>query len=213
MSDKLTRGGLTLGEMYKMSLDLYRSGKIDNKKRRANLDVVSTKILALKNFEYNKVTKAWEDIQRRSVKFELIVKTKPISYKRRDKLSSHMFPITLILYSIEDGLNSEFRYRSGSLKKPLFAKKDSPPSQRLKLEEQNIRNGIDLHFFYFLEYILAQNKLLYGINWARKAPVKTNPKGYVYMEKHFLWAFENVIIPILRNPKAINKITGKLFKK
>jgi hypothetical protein len=212
MAGKLTRGSISIGEFYRLSKKLFDSKAVDDKDFRARVDVKSSKVVALKNFEYNKVTKAWEDTQKRSVKFEFLVSTVPTSYKRTDKLKKHYYPVTFLIYSIEDGLDSTFKYRSGSLKKPLFAKKGATPEQRNKIAEQNIRNGVDLWFFYNLEFLLSSNGLLFNVNRATRAPSKTNPKGYVYFEKHSLWVFQHVLIYILRNPQAIEKLVGKLFK-
>jgi len=212
MAGKLTRGSITLGEAIKASKDLFKSKMVDDKSKRSRVDTISCKITATKNFKYNKVTKAWEDVERRSVKFVFQVKTDPISYDKKDKIKIHTYPVTILLYSIEDGINSEFRYRSGGLKKPLFAKKGATAEQRNKIAEQNIRNGTDLHFFYHLEAVLASMNLLFGPNYATRMPKKTNPKGFIYLEKHSWACVTKLLIPILNNPQAISKITSIVYK-
>lgn len=212
MSDKLKRGGLTLGEMVRISRDLFKSEEVDDKKKRARLDVVSAKVVATKNFSYNKVTKLWEDINRRAVKFEFLVKTDPVSYQHNDGLKFHYYPVIFVLYSVEDGMNSEFRYRSGSLKKPLFAPKGATADQRKKIDIQNIRNGVDMHFFFNLEFSLRSENLLYGPCYANRAPKVTNPKKYVYLEKHSWAAVTKVLIYILNNPQAMSKIKKLVYK-
>lgn len=212
MNDKLTRGNITLAEMIRISRDLFKSEKVDDKKKRAALDVVSAKVIATKNFTYNKVTKMWDDINRRSVKFEFMVKTDPMSYSHNDGLKYHYYPVVFLLYSIEDGVNSEFRYRSGSLKKPLFAPKGATAEQRKKIEIQNIRNGVDLGFFFNLEFALRSKNLLYGQCYATRAPKVTNPKKYVYLEKHSWAAVTKVLIYILNNPQAMSKIKRLVYK-
>ena len=209
---KLTRGNISLGEFYRLSVELYKTGMVDDKKKRASLDCISAKVNVVKNFTYNKVTKLWEDINKRAIKFEFIVKTQPISYKRRDKISTHIFPVTFVLYSIEDGLDTEFKYRSGSLKKPLFAPKGSSPDKRLRIEEQNIRNGVDLHFLFFLEYELRSLNLLHGICYASRPPKETNPKKYVYLEKHGFFVCQKLLFPIMNNPQAMSKIKKLVYK-
>ena len=80
------------------------------------------------------------------------------------------------------------------------------------LEEYAIKNGTDLGFFYNLEWILRANNLLYGPCYANKAPTKTNPKGYVYFDKHTLKAID-LIHRIIQNPTAMSKIKKNYSKK
>ena len=209
---KLTRGNISLGEFYRLSLDLYKSEKVDDKKKRAKLDCISAKVNIDKNITYNKVTKLWEDINRRAVKFEFIVKTQPISYESKARIKTHIYPITFILYSIEDGLDTEFKYRSGSLKKPLFAPKGSTADKRLRIEEQNIRNGVDMWFFFHLEYALRSLNLLHGVCYANRPPKETNPKKYVYLEKHGLFVCQKLLFPIMNNPQAMSRIKKLVYK-
>lgn len=212
MSEKLTRGSITLADMIRVSRDLFKSGKVDDKQKRAKLDVVTAKVTATHNFEYNKVTKLWEDINKRSIKFEFMVKTDPISYENKSGLKYHYYPVTILLYSIEDGVNSEFRYRSGSLRKPLFAPKGSTAEKRKKIEVQNIRNGVDMWFFFNLEAVLRSMNLLYGVCYANRMPNITNPKKYVYFEKHSWACITKVLLYILNNPQAMSKIKGLVYK-
>ena len=43
-------------------------------------------------------------------------------------------------------------------------------------------------------------------------PKKTNPKGFVYFEKHSWACVTKLLIPILNNPQAISKITRIVYK-
>jgi hypothetical protein len=41
-------------------------------------------------------------------------------------------------------------------------------------------------FQFRLEYVFAEEGILFGRRWSKLPPVKTNPKKLVYMDKHFL---------------------------
>jgi hypothetical protein len=212
VAGKLKKGDISIAEVFRLSRDLFRSKKVDNKERRAKMDVTSAKVSTIKNFTFDKNVGKWKTTNKRSVKFEFIVRTKPISYKKRDRIPTHIYPVFFVLYDIEQGVRSAFRYRSGGLKKPLFAPKGCSAEKRLKIEEQNIRNGTDMHFFYSLEKVLQQYGLLYGICYANRLPRKTNPQLLPYMEKHSFWCVLKLLIPILHNPTSMSKIKNMVVK-
>jgi len=212
---RLKKGDITLLEFYILSKKMYSSGKADKnmtKKQRAKLDIVSGKITALKNFTFDKNEGKWKTTNKRSVKIEILISSKPISYEKRDRIPIHKFPVTIIMYDIELGLDSPFKYRSGSLKKPKFPPKGCSSEKRLQIEEANIRNGIDLEFFFSLEKILWAYKLLWGVCYANRFPSVKNPEMNAYFEKHSYFAVTKVLIPIFQNPEALSKIKKRIFK-
>lgn len=211
-SGRLTRGQPTIGEIYKLSLQLFNSKKVDNKAARSKLDITTARILNVSNFEYDRKDKKWKTTNKRSVKFEVLIKSKPVSYDKKDRISTHIFPLTLLMYSIEDGMDSAFKYRSGGLKKPVFVPPNADAEKRMKYTEQNIRNGTDLWFFFNLEWVLKKNNMLYGPCYANRAPSTTNPHGYIYFEKHSIFFITKILFPLLGNPTAISKLKRNVFK-
>ena len=211
MSGKLKKGDISIKELYVLSKQLY-GNKVDNKSRRARLDITSAKITNVRNFEYNKNEGKWKTIHKRSVKFEFIVRSKPTSYKKSDHVNIHKYPIIFLMNDIESGMDSSFRYRSGSEFKFISAPKGCDKVRRQKIEDQNIKNGIDVGFLMHLEAVLSAYGLLYGRNRAGRLPKITNPTLEVYFEKHSLYVLEHAIMPIMGNPTSLSKIKSKLFK-
>lgn len=212
MAGKLKKGDISLKEVYLLSKKVFKSGEVDDKKKRARLDITSAKVSNMKNFIYDKNEGIWKSTAKRSVKFEFIVRSKPISYKKTDHISTHIYPVTIVMFDIEQGMDSSFRYRSGSFKKPIFAPKGCSSEKRIKIEEQNIHNGTDLWFFFSLERVLFDFSLLHGPCHANRLPRITNPKLTPYFEKHSLYCIEKALIPILQNPMAMSKIKKMTFK-
>lgn len=214
-SSRLKKGDISLKEFYILSKKMYSSGKADkkmSKAKRAKLDIVSGKITALRNFTYDKNEGKWKTTNKRSVKIEILVSSKPISYEKRDRIPIHKFPVFFVLYDIELGLDSPFKYRSGSFKKPKFPPKGCSSEKRLQIEESNIRNGIDLEFFFSLERILYAYKILHGPCYANKFPDKANPEMNAYLEKHGLYCMEHILRHIFKNPMALSKLKKMTFK-
>ena len=213
-SPKLRKGDISLLEFYILSKKMYSSHKADknmSKKKRAKLDIVGGKITALKNFTFDKNEGKWKTTNKRSVRIEILISSKPVSYEKHDRIPVHKYPITVILYDIELGLNSPFKFRSGSLKKPIFAPKGCGSEKRLKIEETNIRNGVDFSFLIHLEKILWAYKLLFGPCYANRFPTKANPEMNVYFDKHTYFAVTKVLIPLFNNPMALSKLKKMSF--
>lgn len=212
---KLKKGDITLLEFYILSKKMYSSKKADknmSKKKRAKLDIDNGRVTLVKNFTYDKNEGMWKTTNKRSVKIEILVRSTPVSYVRHDTIPVHKFIVTFLLYDIELGLNSPFKYRSGSLRKPKFPPKGCSSEKRLQIENANIRNGIDMWFFFHLERLLSAYHLLFGPCRANKFPDKANPEMNAYFEKHGLFAYEKVLIPIFQNPEALSKIKKRIFK-
>ena len=191
----------TLLQMYELSRKLFSSGVIDNKKQRADLDIVSGKITVRNNMEYNRSKRIWEQ-SGREVKIIVEVSSKPISYEKNDTINIHRFPVTFLIKSVELGLNSPFKYRSGSEKKPLLYTKGKSSTEIANI---NITKQIDLHFFFHLMVVLKQAGILFGRDTTNgKSPTKTNPTGASYFEKHSFFVFEKVLIPFFRFQKNLS---------
>ena len=213
MSNRLTNKGYTFRDVYKFSLDYYLEK--DDKAVRAKIDVSRAKLTGRNNVTYNPKTHSWEQ-DGRDIRLRFIVITNPVSYSRPswDEGKRHRFPVTFLIHSLERGLDSSFRWRTGSLKKPKFAKSGMSKEKKQQLQEKNIKNGIQHQFFFELEYVLKMNKLLYGICHANKPPVIKNPKNKIFFDKHALFCFNRIVYPFITSKKAIyaNKIARNVLK-
>lgn len=217
----LRKGDISLQELYDLSILEYRKGIIDNKKRRERLDVKSAKVSLRTNLQYDRQTKSWQQTGR-NVKIVTIVRTKPISYEKKDSIVVHVYPVTFIINDFEKGLGSSFRFRSGGLKKWRTSKKkisegktvqekDRIRRENQRIAEWNIRQGLDGSFIFELMWVLNAYGLLYGpLTCKRVAPMKTNPHLIPAFDKHSLFCFHHVIRPLLTTQKG--SLLGKLFK-
>jgi hypothetical protein len=188
---RLKVGDISIREIKILSDHLYKK-EVDNKAKRAKIDVVEANITAVKNLIY----KDGRWVQKgREMKFEFIVKTKPKSYKKTDNIPIHKFPITFLLREFHKGFDSAFRWRTGSFKKPKFStqkisegrterEKNRIRRKNKKLQEWNILNGIQLQFFFDLERILKQWGLLYGPDWTNGPPDIRNKEKNPFFDKH-----------------------------
>jgi hypothetical protein len=205
-SNRLTKSsGYTIADVIRMSWKYYKSTDGDNKSNRAKKDIISAKCIARQNYEYNRSLGKWEQVGR-DIKIEFIVRSDPKSYKKTDKVSIHKYPVVFIIHSLELGINSTFKWRTGSLKKPIF-KNPSMTSQQIG--EKNIRNGIQLNFFYYLEFVLKTKNLLYGRCWATYPPMKTNPHNKIFFDKTAFYCAK-ILIKILQTNGGI--LRGKIYK-
>jgi len=168
---------------YKIKPKRGKNGKKlggDNKRRRAKLDVLNARIINRNNYDYNRSTKKWEQTGQK-IRIEFLIRTKPISYRKTDTINTHRFPVTFIIDDLDKGINSTFRWRTGSLKKPIIA---TAGQDSKKIANLNIKRGIQLQFFFELEFVLKQAGLLYGRCWAKRPPKITNPKRRIFFDKH-----------------------------
>jgi hypothetical protein len=205
LKNRLTKKDISLKEMLVISYDYYH--KNDNKEWRAKLDIKQAKLTRRQNFSYNKSKRQWEQTGRET-KFSFLIKSDPISYKRTDKLKYHWYPVIFILRDVSMGINSPMKWRTGSLIKPQFTKKGMTKKQREKITERNIKQGIQLQFFFELEWVLHQYNLLYGRNWATYPPRKTNSTLFPFFDKHAFYIASKILLPLLGSTKrfALNKI-------
>lgn len=210
MAQRLTEEGITIADVIKWSYQYYKSAAGDNKDQRMKIDVKHARFVAKNNYDYNHSTQQWEQVGR-DIMFEFLVMSQPTSYKRIDTLNKHYYPVTLLIHNFDKGLRSTFRWRTGSLKKPVFSKKGDNANQRKKIAHKNIKNQIQLNFFFYLEFILQQRGLLYGRSWANRPPRKTNPRGIIFFDKTALYIIKKILIPLFRN-KDFKLLIGKIYK-
>jgi len=194
-SNRLTKSsGFTIKDIIRMSHQYYKSKAGDDKAKRSNIDVLNAKITLRNNYNYNQSAKKWEQ-SGRDVRIDFICRTDPKSYKKTDNIKIHKYPITIIIHSIELGINSTFKWRTGSLKKPIFSK---PGMSSQQVAEKNIRNGIQMGFFFEQEFVLRQHNLLFGRCYANRPPIKTNPKGKIFADKHFWFILQHFLVRMLQ---------------
>jgi hypothetical protein len=201
---RLKKGDISIKEMYQLSHEAYKFREVDNKISRMILDIIGAKLTIQNNLQYNRSTKKWDQIGR-EVKLAFLIKSDPQSYVKKDTVKIHNYPIYFLLRDINMGMDSAFKWRAGSFKKPKFPSKSMSVFQKLNITNYNIRSGIQLQFFFELMQVLDMYGLLYGPNTTNKQlPRKANPKLIPFFDKHSLFITKKIVIPLLK--------TGKLKK-
>ena len=223
MNNRLTKNSITLKELFALSVFEYRT-RVDNKKDRARVDIIGGKIVARKNLQYNPSTKKFEQIGR-EVKFEFLIRSDPKSYEKTDTVKIHRYPCVILFKDFSKGFNSPVRLRTGSLKKPLFPKKqikdagllseaknekekeairkkqDIIRKENLRITNQNILNMRQMNFFFMLEWVYKQYGILYGPCHAKWSPKVTNKQLTPYLDKTMFYVCWKILPIIFRNPK------------
>jgi hypothetical protein len=203
-SNRLSSKDITIREMLILSYEYY--SKKDDKAWRSKLDIKSARLNKRNNFKYNQKTHGWEQTGR-DAKLTFMVKSDPVSYTRKDKLHFHYYPVVFLLHDVSKGIDSPFKWRTGSLMKPKFSRKGMSKDQRERIQEHNIKNGIQMQFFFELEFILKQFGLLFGVNWATYPPRITNPSGFPFFDKHAYFIATKIILPLIgRTGARLNQI-------
>lgn len=208
---RLKKGDIPIKEIYQISKTIYYR-KHDDKKERMKLDIIGARLIRRKNFEYDRHAKQWKQTEgnKRHIRFEFIVSSRPISYKRIDTVTTHKYPVTFVFYDIDLGWRSPFRWRTGSTKKPQFAKKGASKFERERVANANIKNGIQMDFFFKLEALLSWLGLLYGPDMTNhQLPLKANPEMIPYFDKTALYCIEKLLQYIL-SPRGLKKLKTKL---
>ena len=198
----------SLLSIYQQSLKYYKSKKVDDKKLRAKLDIISAKIIFKNGFQYDRSTRTWVQ-SGKTAKLTIMVSSKPISYKKSDTVPTHKFPVIMQFEDISKGALSAIKWRTGSQKK--FIKK-LPTLNSIQIANLNIRNEIQAQFMFHLEWVLRKNNLLYGQCRAQKPPSKTNPRNLMYFDKHSLFVVEKLVMPLLNNKTLINRVLNPTKK-
>jgi hypothetical protein len=228
---RLTKEGISLKTLFIMSTHEYKT-RVDDKKKRAKLDVKGARITLHRGYEFNPTSHAFEQTSR-EVKMEFQIRTQPISYVKTDTVKTHIYPVTILFKDISLGFNSPVRIRTGSLRKPIFPKKkirdaglltgvkdskerekiikkqDNIRKENLKITNRNILNGVQLQFYFCLSWVYKQYGLLYGPNWAKTRPVETNPKLIPYLDKHMYYITWKILPKVFAQP-AFKNLIGKM---
>lgn len=191
--------------VYQTSLKYYKSKKVDDKKKRMKLDIVSAKITLKNGFNFNRSTRSWEQ-DKRTAKITLLVSSQPVSYKRNDSINTHKFPVIFQFQNIDKGSLSPFKWRTGSEKRWI---KKIPTLDSKQIANLNILNQVQAQFMFELEFVLRQKGLLYGVCRANRPPVIKNPKQLIYFDKHALFVVEKLILNLLNNKQIINRVVNK----
>lgn len=203
---KLKKGDIDLATVYYISRKIWYP-EIDNKEWRKNIDIVSSKLVARKNFKYNRSTKQWEQTGKRHVRFNFIVTSDPVSYEKIDTIKKHRYPVTVLFYDINLGFNSPFRWRTGSNKKLQVAKRGSSQQERKRIAENNIKNGVQPQFIFEIMWVANMWGLLFGpMTCLNKPPLKTNPYFWPFFDKHMLYILEKILNPLFQNKEFLVKI-------
>lgn len=205
---RLKRGDITLKEVYTLSLAAYK-GEVDNKSKRMKMDIRSGKIIGRNNMVYDRKEKRWVQTGREA-KLEFLVRSVPTSYKKTDTVPVHVYPVTFLIKDVSKGVNSPFRWRTGSNKRPKFAPKGSSSEKKLKFINQNIRNGIQMQFLMDLEWTLKVYGLLYGPDRTTGAPKVRNTGHIPFLDKHALMVLEKVF-PVIFSESGSFKL-NQIFK-
>mgnify|MGYP000962522708 CR=1 FL=1 len=201
-SNRLTKSsGYSIVDIIRISRQYYKSPKGDDKAKRARMDVTNARVTNRNNYEYNPSTKSWEQTGR-NVRIDFLIKTYPISYKKTDNIKVHKYPVTFLIEDINLGIFSTFKWRTGSLKKPIFK---NPSLSSKQIAEKNIKNQVQLQFVYDLMWVLRKHNLLFGRSWVTRPPLKTNPKMTPFFDKHAWWIVSKFLVRMLGKDGGIVK--------
>lgn len=193
-SSQLRKNNITPSQVLSLSRMWYRS--IDDKARRARMDIVGARIIKKTRLTYNRETGRWEQ-EGNSTKLIYNVRSIPESYESHSTIRVHRYPVTFWFQDINNGMNSVFRWRTGSFAKPRTRGKNTG--------DFNIKRGIQLQFFYELSYVLRYYGLLYGPNWATRRPTVTNKKMIPFFDKHAYYCFTKSVMPFLSDPRKLRQ--------
>ena len=199
---------MTLSQVIKSSQKYFQS--IDNKALRASTDIIGARLIRQHNYQYDRQEQIWKQTGTFS-KFIYGIRSRPTSYKSDGKV--HKYPLVFWIKNASLGLESPFRYRCGSLKKPVFASKGANKAARERVASINRKNQIEFDFFFNLEWALHKQGILYGPNWAAYAPKNNrNVSQIPYFCKHAWYALQVRLMPVLisslANPKKAKRTGG-----
>ena len=106
----------------------------------------------------------------------------------------HEYDVTIQMDTLH--IDSVFKYRTGADCRVLFGAAhrsqwaDRPKNasrtwqRRLIKEDDNVKRGRNLDFFFTFEYVLHRSGNLFGRNWTNGPPSKRNPKHLPGLDKH-----------------------------
>ncbi|MBD3216576.1 MAG: hypothetical protein GF311_28435 [Candidatus Lokiarchaeota archaeon] len=140
--------------------------------------------------------------------------------RKKQKSLKHNYEIYIELESLS--INSRFRAREGSLKKPVFSASPKVKYREMKKklkntktgfwewkkikvpvgveDDINAKKGVNLDFVYRSMWLWYEEGILYGKNYTNRPPNKTNPHGIKFAGKHMLAVIEYLMMKrILKN--------------
>lgn len=200
MKFRLRKTDIPLIEVLQLSRRLYK-GTVDDKAKRGRLDISGGRVTLRNNLAYNPGTKSWEQTGR-ELRIDFEIKTTPTSYVRQDTIRVHKYPVSFLIKDLSLGALTPFRWRTGSWKKPLFARAGLKKEKRISIANQNIKNGVQMQFFFELEQVLSLWGLLFGPNHTNKRlPLSVNPTLAPYFDKHAFFACSKLLLPFLQSPR------------
>lgn len=216
-NQRLKVGDITIKEMFSFSHNWYR--KNDDKTSRMKQDIKNGRVTFRRGLDYNRKTKEWEQTSR-EVRFEILVKSHPISYKDTSGIDNHYYPVNFLIKDWKKGFNSTFKWRTGSFYKPTFPKKkisegnskiekDKIRKKNKKIQQKNIKNGIQMQWFFEISWTADKWNLLFGPNWASYPPKKTNPDYIPFFDKHSYFIVTKVLPLLFKNPKLNQMFKNK----
>jgi hypothetical protein len=126
---RLKKNDVSIREVLQLSYQYYKD--FDNKYYRQKVDVKRLYIINRVNHAYDRKLRRWVQTGR-EMKITFRVVSEPTSYKKIDTIKKHMYPVTFLIRDMKQGLDSSFRWRTGSLKKPQFPKNTSSKPRTIK---------------------------------------------------------------------------------
>lgn len=110
--------------------------------------------------------------------------------RKFQRTNKHQYTVTIQLEKLS--INVPVKLRTGTDMKWDFteAGKTKKLDNGRVREGTNIQRGINGDFFFRLEYLYHREGLLFGRNWTNGPPMKVNPKGIIFLDKHMLRAVE-----------------------
>lgn len=201
MEQRLTKGSINLAQVYYLSRKYYQS-KVDDKKRRARIDIVSGKVTSRRNMEFDRSTGQWTQTGKEA-KIVFRVTSDPKSYVKTDTLKKHTYTVTFLLKDLSMGILSPFKWRTGGQKNVSFVRSGMRKEDREKIANKNILDDNQLNFFYHIEFVSKLNGTLFGRCRAKWFPKKTNPKGLLYFDKTSYFVVDKILFPLLVSGKGL----------
>jgi hypothetical protein len=179
----------------------------DNKHLRARVDVRRAQRASSQNLYYNKDTKKWENKTPESVVLLFYVRTVPRSYKPKDNLPFHIYPVYFEIEEPDKLWDSKFKWRTGSFYPIPKYKKSVSPQQKQRQQTILIKKGVQIQFAYEMMFLLYMKNMLFGTYTLpiKSLPRKTNPRKMIYFDKHAYYIVLRVLPRYLTSRIAFEK--------
>lgn len=102
----------------------------------------------------------------------------------------HEYDVTIQLNRLS--INVPVKLRTGAIGMWDFSKKarvkvtKDRKGKRKIIESKNVERGLNGDFWFRLQWVYAQNGILYGRDYTTGPPKKVNPKYVVFLDKHMI---------------------------